>query len=67
MVRSLNGKTDFFDIIAGVLRRDTLAPYLPGLRASSVNTSNKNCSTLKRQEADNIPQKLWQIQTTQMI
>ena len=27
-VHSLNGDTDYFDIIAGVLQRDTLAPYL---------------------------------------
>ena len=27
-VRSLNGDTDIFDIIAGVLQGDTLAPYL---------------------------------------
>ena len=28
MVRSPDGDTDFFDIIAGVLQGDTLAPYL---------------------------------------
>ena len=27
-VRSPDGDTDFFDIVAGVLQRDTLAPYL---------------------------------------
>ena len=27
-VRSLNGDTDYFDIVAGVLQGDTLAPYL---------------------------------------
>ena len=27
-VRSTNGDTDYFDIVAGVLQRDTLAPYL---------------------------------------
>ena len=27
-VHSLDGDTDFFDIVAGVLQRDTLAPYL---------------------------------------
>ena len=27
-IRSLDGDTDFFDIIAGVLQGDTLAPYL---------------------------------------
>ena len=27
-VRSLDGDTDYFDIVAGVLQRDTLAPYL---------------------------------------
>ena len=28
MVYSTDGNTDFFDIIAGVLQEDTLAPYL---------------------------------------
>ena len=28
MVRSLNGDTNFLDIVAGVLQGDTLAPYL---------------------------------------
>ena len=27
-VRSPDGNTDFFDIVAGVLQEDTLAPYL---------------------------------------
>ena len=27
-VRCLDGNTDYFDIVAGVLQRDTLAPYL---------------------------------------
>ena len=27
-VRSLDGDTDYFDIVAGVLQGDTLAPYL---------------------------------------
>ena len=27
-VRSPNGDTDYFDIVAGVLQGDTLAPYL---------------------------------------
>ena len=27
-VRSLDGETDFFDIVAGFLQEDTLAPYL---------------------------------------
>ena len=28
MVHSPDGNTDFFDIVTGVLQRDTLAPYL---------------------------------------
>ena len=28
MVRSPDGYTDFFDIVAGVLQGDTLAPYI---------------------------------------
>ena len=27
-VRSLDGDTDYFDIVAGVMQGDTLAPYL---------------------------------------
>ena len=27
-IRSLDGDTDFFDIVSGVLQGDTLAPYL---------------------------------------
>ena len=35
-VRSPNGGTDYFDIVAGVLQRDTLGPYL---YLSSVKTT----------------------------
>ena len=27
-IRSLDGDTDYFDIVAGMLQEDTLAPYL---------------------------------------
>ena len=27
-IRSPNGETDYFNIVAGVLQKDTLAPYL---------------------------------------
>ena len=30
---SSDGDTDYFDIVAGVLQGDTLAPYWPRLRA----------------------------------
>ena len=45
MIRSLDADTDFFDIVAGVLQGDTLAPYLsidlPRLRTMNVNKSKK--------------------------
>ena len=36
-VRSPDGDTDYFDIVAGVLQGDTLAPYPFRLRASNVH------------------------------
>ena len=41
IVRSPDGDTDFFDIVAGILQGDTLAPYLTRLRTTNVNWSNK--------------------------
>ena len=55
---------DFFDILAGVLQGDTLlAPYLfviclDYVLWTSIDLIKENCFTLKKQEADNIPQKL---------
>ena len=64
-IRSPDGDTDSFDIVAGVLQGDTLAPYLfiicldYVLRTSIVLI--KNGFTLKKkkkQKADNIPPKV---------
>ena len=41
MVHSLDGDTDFFDIVNGVLQRDTLAPHLFILHTSNINRYNK--------------------------
>ncbi len=40
-VHSLDGNTDYFDIIAGVLQGDTLAPYLFICLDYVLRTSNK--------------------------
>ena len=57
MVRLPDGDTNFFDIVTGILQRDTLASYLARLRVSNVHRSNKRkmVSHLKRQEAEDIP------------
>ena len=62
-VRSLEGDTDIFDIVAGVLQRDTLAPYLfiiclgYGLR-SSIDLIKENGFTLKKERSGQYLQKL---------
>ena len=40
-VRSPDGDTNLFDIVAGVLQGNTLAPYLPRLRTLNVDRSNE--------------------------
>ena len=68
-VRSPNGDTDFFDIVAGVLQWDTLATYMfiGYVFRLSIDLMKENGFThKKRQEADDTPQKLLQTQTTQM-
>ena len=76
MIRSPDGDTDFVDIIAGVLQGNTLAIFLfiIGLhnvqRTSIALIKEKSFhakNILKKQEADDIPQKLLRVQTTQMI
>ena len=63
-VRSPNGDTDFFDIIAGVQQRDSLTTYLfiicrDNVLGTSIDQIKENGFTLnKRQEADDILQKL---------
>ena len=63
MVRSLDGDTDFFDDVTGVLQGDTLVPYifiicLDYILKTSLDLIKENGFTLKRQKADNISQKL---------
>ena len=65
MICSPNGDTDFFDIVTGVLQEDTLASLLSincldYILQTAIDLMKKNGFTFlkKRQEADNIPQKL---------
>ena len=69
-VRSSDVDTDFFHVV--VLQGDTLFPYLfiicqDYILQTSTDLIKENSFTLKkRQEADDIPQKLLWTQTTQM-
>ena len=61
-VRSLNGETEFFDIVAGALQGDTVAPYLfiiyqDYVLPTSIELMKENGFTLKRQEAGDTPHK----------
>ena len=62
-------ETDFIDIVAGVLQGDMLASYLflfclDYIFQMSVDLIKENDFILKKQEADDILQKLWQMQIT---
>ena len=67
-VCSPDGDADFFAIFAGVLQKDILAlfQFIMFLR-TSIDQMKENGLTLKKQEADDILQKLPKMQTTQMI
>ena len=73
ILHSPDGDTDFFNnIVAGVLQRNTLAPYLftlclPYVPLTLADLIKNGFTLKKRQEADDILQKLWQMQTMQMI
>ena len=72
MIRSNDNSTNFFDIVVGFLQRDTLAYYLliiclDYVRQTSVDLIQETSFTLKRQEANDVSQKLGQTQTTQII
>ena len=59
-VCSPDGGIDFFDIVAGVLQGDTLAPYLfiiclDYILQALIDLMKENGFTLNRQEADNTP------------
>ena len=62
----------FFYIVTWIMQGDTLAPYLfiiclDYVLRTSIDLIKENGYTFKRQELDNILQKLSQTQTTQMI
>ena len=62
-VHSSDGDTDFFDIVAGVLQRNTLVPYLfiiclDYVLRTSIDLMKENGFTLKKQETDDNPHKL---------
>ena len=63
MVCSPNDNADFFDIVTGVLQEDTVSLYmfiicLDYICWTSIDLIKENDFTLKKQEADNILQKL---------
>ena len=62
-VHSPDGDTDYFDIVAGVLQGDTLAPYFfiicldNVLRTSIDKNQRKRFRADKKKEAEGTPQK----------
>ena len=72
-VRSPDGDTDKFDIVAGVLQGDTLASYLFIIclyivLRTSIDLKKENGFTLaKKKRAENTPHELLRTQTTPMI
>ena len=69
-VRSPDGDTEYFDIVAGVLQGDTLAPYLfiiclDYVLRTSIDKIRENGFEL-RKEAKDTPQKQSQTPTTLM-
>ena len=63
-VRSPDGNTEYFDIVAGVLQGDTLAPYL--FIICRLIKSEKTVSSWQRKEAEGTPQKQLPTPTTPM-
>ena len=69
---SPDGDTDLFDIVIGILQEDTLIPYmciiyLDYVQQTSIDLIKVKGFIQKTQKADDIRQKIWQTQTTQMI
>ena len=57
-VHSPDGDTEYFDIVAGVLQGDTLAPYLFAICLDYVlRTLGKTASWWPRKETEGTPQK----------
>ena len=70
-VRSPDGDTEYFDIVAGVLQGDTLAPYLfiiclDYVLRTSIDKSEKMASRLTKREAKGTPPKQSRTPTTLM-
>ena len=68
-VRSPGRDTDYFDIVAGVLQGDTLAPYLFIICLDLEHRlikSKKTASNWQRKEAEGTPQKQLPTPTTPM-
>ena len=69
-VRSPDGDTEYFDIVAGVLQGDTLAPYLFIICLDYVLRTSidkiKMASSWRRKEAEDTPQKQSPTPTTLM-
>ena len=70
-VHSVDGDTDYFDVLAGVLQGDTLAPYLFIICLDCVLVRlliewNISVSSWQRKEVEDIPHKLLRTQTMPM-
>ena len=70
-VRSPDGDTEYFDIVAGVLQGDTLAPYLiiislDYVLRTSIDKIRENVFEQKRKETEGTPQKQLLTPTTPM-
>ena len=70
-VRSPDGDTEYFDIVAGVLQEDTLAPYLfiiclDNVLRTSTGKIRENGFELRRKEVKGTPQKQLPTPTTSM-
>ena len=72
MICSLDDDNNYFNIITGVLQRDTSVTYMSiicwdYILRTSIELIKENGFIQKRQEADYILQKLWQSQITQTM
>ena len=70
-VRSPDGDTEYFDIVAGVLQGDTLAPYLfiiclDYVLRTSIDKIKEMASNWRRKEAKGTPQQQLPTPTTPM-
>ena len=61
-VRSLDGDTEYFDIVAGVLQGDTVDPYLfiiclDYVLRTSIDKIKENCTELTKKRSRRFPAK----------